>query len=325
MDLENKIFNTSYYDFEALALKVFRFQYDQNTVYKSYVDLIHKNPEEINSIERIPFLPIRFFKSHQVMTGDFSPELIFESSGTTSMQPGHHYVKSEVLYKRSFLKGFQMYYGNPQDYVILGMLPGYLEQPKSSLVYMVNELIQRSSHRGSGFYLDDFRKLYQVIVSNEIAEIPTLLVGVTFALMDFAEQFPMRLSSTIIMETGGMKGRRKEITRQEVHYYLKKQMGVGQIHAEYGMSELLSQAYSEKTGIYHPVPWMKVVTRDPGDPLETHTGAHSGLLNIIDLANLHSCSFLATDDIGKVYHNGSFEVLGRSDNADLRGCSLMVV
>jgi hypothetical protein len=286
------------------------------------------NPEEINSIEKIPFLPISFFKSHHVITTKFEPEIIFESSGTTGANTSRHFVKKLSLYKKSFTKGFQLFYGDPKQWCILGLLPAYLERENSSLVSMVKDLIEKSENSFSGFYLHDHEKLYQALVHNEIMEQPTLLIGVTFALLDFAEKYSLKLNHTTVMETGGMKGRREEITREEVHFFLKKKLGISFVHSEYGMTELLSQAYSKGEGIFSCPPWMKVLVREYNDPFSITAKPASekpvnGLLNIIDLANLYSCCFIATDDVGKLYKNNQFEVLGRRDVSDIRGCSLM--
>lgn len=328
--LENKIFQTSYYDFEETALEIFRFQYRQNTVYKSYVDHLHQSETEINTLQTIPFLPISFFKTHEIKTTDFEPEVIFESSGTTQQTTSRHFVKHWRLYEKSFLKSFEMFYGLPQNYCIIGLLPGYLERKNSSLVAMMNTLIEKSENANSGFYLNDLEKVYRIIARNELMNQSTLLVGVTYALLDFAEQYKMNLRHTIIMETGGMKGKRKELTREEVHHFLRDKLGVNHIHSEYGMTELLSQAYSGGNGKFQCPPWMKILLRDPYDPLHVfqHTQTNkpaSGLINVIDLANIYSCSFIATDDVGKLYKNGVFEVMGRSDTSLVRGCNLLVM
>lgn len=328
--LEQKIFNTSYYDFEQIALDVFQYQYAQNTVYKSYVDLIHRDVNKINNLESIPFLPISFFKTHKVVTGDFTPGLLFESSGTTGSEVSRHYIKKKSLYTRNFTKAFRMFIGEPREYCILGLLPGYLEREHSSLVNMVQELIELSDNPHSGFYLHNHDKLYQILAHNEIMEQPTLLIGVTFALMDFAEKYAMKLKFANIMETGGMKGRRKELTRKEVHDFLKLKLGVEKVSSEYGMTELLSQAYSLSDGKFQTPPWMKIFIREPHDPFTSlpapvRGNPIAGLINIIDLANLYSCSFIATEDVGKLYPGSSFEVLGRSDTSMVRGCSLLVV
>jgi len=320
----HKVFNVQKEGFEALALGIFLFQYKNNLVYKAYVDALLPDITAIDSINKIPFLPVRFFKSLKVATTDFEPQTIFESSGTTGSVNSRHFVKDLLLYEESFMKGFELFYGSIKDYCIVGLLPSYLERGNSSLVYMVNKLIERSEHPQSGFYLDEYEKLASIISDLEKQQQKTLLIGVTFALLDFGEQFPMSLQYTTILETGGMKGRRKEMIREELHGTLESAFKVPSIHSEYGMTELLSQAYSKGDGIFNTPPWMKILVRDEEDPLLVKkTGP--GIVNIIDLANIYSCSFIATDDAGKIYDDNSFEVLGRVDGSDLRGCSLMTV
>ncbi|HEY4155696.1 MAG TPA: acyl transferase [Puia sp.] len=310
--------------FEREALSVFHLQYAQNELYRQFASSLRKEPERVHALEDIPFLPISFFKTRTVKTGQFIPEIIFESSGTAGQQRSHHELRSVSLYRESFSRGFELFYGPVSDYCIIGLLPAYLERSGSSLVFMVDELIRQSRHPQSGFYLDDFGRLHDQLKLLEKNQQKTLLIGVSFALLDFAEKFPLPLQFTQIMETGGMKGRREELTRARLHEILRQAFGLREIHSEYGMTELLSQAYSKGNGIYHPVPWMKAMIRKEDDPLDLQkTG--EGLLNIIDLANRDSCAFIATDDLGKVYPDGSFEVLGRMDNSDLRGCSLLVV
>lgn len=324
----HKIFGVDEQGFEALALEIFRFQYDNNPVYREYVNALHINVPEVKSVARIPFLPIRFFKSHTITAGSFEPALVFESSGTTGSINSRHLVKDAAIYKESFIHTFERFYGPAPDACIIGLLPSYLERGHSSLVYMVSELINRSNHSGSGFYLHEHEKLYGVLAELERAKQHTILIGVTFALLDFAEKYRLPLEHTIIMETGGMKGRRREMIRQEVHDILRDAFSVRAIHSEYGMTELLSQAYSIGNGIFHCPAWMKVVVRDDEDPLhikEIGGNQQSGAINVIDLANIYSCSFIATDDAGRVYPDGSFEVLGRIDNSDIRGCSLLTV
>jgi phenylacetate-coenzyme A ligase PaaK-like adenylate-forming protein len=284
----------------------------------------------VDSIEKIPFLPISFFKTHQVKTTDFTPQIIFESSGTTGVSTSRHLVKSAALYKSSFLKTFNLFYGNPSQWCILALLPGYLERNNSSLVYMVNELIHQTNNEGSGFYLNEHEKLFQALVKNEIMEKPTLLIGVTYALLDFAQQYSLKLQNTVVMETGGMKGKKEEITREEMHDELKKRLGLSIIHSEYGMTELLSQAYSKGEGRFFCPSWMKILIREYNDPFAVKAGCDqkkpvNGLINIIDLANLYSCSFIATDDVGRLHVDNSFEVMGRRDLSDLRGCSLLTL
>ena len=339
---QDKIFSVSGAGFQPLALEIFRFQYQNNPVYRAFVTALKVNPSHIDSLEGIPFLPINFFKSHPVKTAEFAAETIFESSGTTQSVKSHHHVKDTGLYIKSFTQTFEKNYGSIKDWCIIGLLPSYLERKTSSLVFMTNELIKLSGHPQSGFYLDEFEKLKGVLEVLEEKKQKTILLGVTFALLDFAERFPMPLYNTIIMETGGMKGRREEMTRAEVHEILRKAFSKNEIHSEYGMTELLSQTYSKSNGIFHTSPWMKILIRDDEDPLlvqsfdRPQSSVHSqknkpavtdikGALNIIDLANVYSCSFIATDDIGKLNADGSFEVLGRMDGSDLRGCSLMVV
>jgi hypothetical protein len=328
--LENKIFHASFYNFERFALELFNYQYTFNEVYNQYVNSLKIKPELVDSLEKIPFLPIQFFKTNAIKTTAFIPEKIFESSGTTQSVNSKHYVKNLNLYRSSFLKTFELFYGPANEWCIIGLLPSYLERKNSSLITMTEELIKQSGHALSGFYLDEYEKLHQAILHNEILQQPTLLIGVTFALLDFAEKFNMRLHKTIVMETGGMKGRREEITRDEVHQTLQKKLGVKHVHSEYGMTEILSQAYSQRDGKFKCPPWMKVLIRDESDPLSikkvpaSPKNAETGLINIIDLANIYSCSFIATEDVGKLYHNELFEVLGRCDNTDVRGCSLLV-
>lgn len=320
----HKIFKGQECDFNKLSLEAFQYQFRNNAVYNSYVKALGVNPAVVDSVSQIPFLPVSFFKTHSVKTGDFVAETVFESSGTTGSINSRHLVKDLLLYKESFTKGFELFYGPVRDWCIIGLLPSYLERENSSLVYMVNELIRQSADPRSGFYLTEFGKLSAVLKEVEEREQKTLLIGVTFALLDFVELSHFSLQHTVVMETGGMKGRRKEMIRAEVHDLLKKGFGISVVHSEYGMTELLSQAYSKGEGIFSAPPWMKALVRDEEDPLVVkETGA--GVINIIDLANIDSCCFIATDDAGKVHRDGSFEVLGRMDGSDLRGCSLMVL
>lgn len=258
------------------------------------------------------------------MTGDFKPAVIFESSGTTGTAGSRHYVRDTSMYEESFTRCFEMFYGPVQDWCIIALLPSYLERKNSSLVYMTEKLVRKSNHPQSGFYLDEFEKLSAALAGLEQMKQKTLLIGVTFALLDFCEKFPQELRHTIVMETGGMKGRREELIRDEVHGILKKAFGLQSIHSEYGMTELMSQAYSDGDGIFSCPPWMKILIRDEEDPFAVKTDGR-GIINVVDLANINSCSFIATDDAGRLNHNGTFEVLGRADGSDLRGCSLMVV
>jgi hypothetical protein len=319
-----EILRTNGNDFFTKALRLFQFQYQNNTVYNRWTDMVKTTVENISSITTIPFLPISFFKTHQVTTTVFQPEIIFTSSGTTKDATSQHFVAYKQWYEQSFTAAFKLFYGNPTDCAIIGLLPSYLERTGSSLVYMTEQLITQSKDVDSGLYLYDFEKLSQLLLQRETAGKQTWLIGVTYALIDFAERFPMPLKHTTLVETGGMKGKKKELTRPEVQGFLKNAFAVEHVHSEYGMTELLSQAYAKTDGIFTCPPWMKVLVRDEDDPLAIHeTGA--GALCIIDLANAYSCSFIATDDIGKVYPDGSFEVLGRLDNSDIRGCSLLAL
>ncbi|MDZ4806707.1 MAG: acyl transferase [Bacteroidota bacterium] len=320
----HKVFGVKEVGFEALALEVFDFQSKNSPVYREYLQALKINPAAVTSLEQIPFLPVRFFKSHTVQTTLFEPATVFESSGTSGSIKSRHFVKDLSLYEESFTNGFELFYGPVNDWCIIGLLPSYLERNNSSLVFMVNKLIQLSNHPQSGFYLNEYEQLFTQLGELEKRKQKTLLFGVTFALLDFGAKYPQPLQHTVVMETGGMKGRREELIREEVHERLCKNFGVTHIHSEYGMTELLSQAYSKRDGIFHCPAWMKLLVRDEEDPFIVKK-AGAGTINIIDLANIYSCSFIATDDIGKIHSNGSFEVLGRIDGSDLRGCSLMVV
>ncbi len=322
----NSIFNiTSKTEFEALALDVFRFQFENNGIYRSFCDLLYKHPSDVRAIHDIPFLPIEFFKSRKVICKNQNPETIFTSSGTTGSSTSKHYVANLDIYKESFRKGFAYFYGNIEDYTILALLPSYLEREGSSLVYMVNDLITQSKSPESGFYLNNLSELRQKINHLDQKGEKILLIGVSFALLNLVELNSFQLKNTIIMETGGMKGRRKELIRTELHTRLKNGFGVTNIHSEYGMTELLSQGYSKGNGIFNCPPWMKVLTRDTEDPLTIQNLEKAGGINIIDLANINSCSFIATQDLGRVYADNSFEIIGRFDNSDIRGCNLMVL
>ncbi|WP_242133745.1 LuxE/PaaK family acyltransferase [Aestuariivivens marinum] len=312
-------------EFKDLAMKVFKFQFENNSVYRSFCDLLYVHPSDITSIKDIPFLPIQFFKSHRVLSSSKPIEKIFSSSGTTGSVSSKHYVTDLSIYENSFQKGFEQFYGNIKDYVILALLPSYLEREGSSLIYMAEVLIKQSKHKESGFYLNNLTELKDLLLKLESEGKKTLLMGVSFALLDLVEQYQFQLKNTIVMETGGMKGRRKEMIRTELHNTLKEGFGVSTIHSEYGMTELLSQAYSKDHGIFNCPPWMQVLTRDTEDALTIQDYGKSGGINIIDLANINSCAFIATQDLGRAYQNGSFEVMGRFDYSDIRGCNLMVL
>tara|TARA_R110002073_G_scaffold157738_2_gene313142 strand:- start:10793 stop:11773 length:981 start_codon:yes stop_codon:yes gene_type:complete len=323
---KNDIFNiNSQSQFEEIALKIFRHQFENNKVYRSFCDLLYKHPSEVKTIKEIPFLPIQFFKSHRVISSIKGIQETFTSSGTTGKISSKHFVTDIDLYEQSFRKGFQHFYGNIEDYVVLALLPSYLERDGSSLIYMVNDMIANSKQPESGFYLNNLDALKNTLIDLESRNKKTLLIGVSFALLDFVETYRLELKNTIIMETGGMKGKRKELIRAELHKTLKQGFGVNTIHSEYGMTELLSQAYSKGNSIFKTPPWMQILTRDTEDALTIQAYGKTGGINIIDLANINSCAFIATQDLGKVYKDGSFEVMGRFDNSDIRGCNLMVI
>ena len=314
---------------DAEVLRMYRLQYDGNPVYRGFADCLGRKPAAVASVMDIPFLPISFFKSHVVACGEGPFEQTFESSGTTGASTSRHFVKDLSHYRTSFRGAFRLFYGDPADWCILALLPSYLERRGSSLVMMADELIGMSGDPGSGFYLDQFEALASALRMNEEKGRKTLLLGVTFALLDFAERHPMPLGHTVVMETGGMKGRRRELTREEVHERLCKAFSIDAVHSEYGMTELLSQAYSKGRGLFHTPPWMRVLLRSEDDPLSMLDAdgkpLQSGLINVIDMANRHSCSFIATDDLGRIHPGGGFEVVGRLDNSDIRGCSLLAV
>jgi hypothetical protein len=311
--------------FEELALEIFRFQADECPVYRQYITILGIDPQDIDNILNIPFLPVSFFRDHLVLSGGGDAETVFLSSGTTGVKQSRHAVKSLALYDNSLTRTFRRFYGDPSQYAIMGLLPSYSERGDSSLVYMVKKLIDLSGNTNGGFFLEDNNALLKAVGEARRAKLKVILFGVTFALLDLAEKNPCDLSDTIIMETGGMKGRRKEMIREELHGILKNAFNVSVVHSEYGMTELLSQAYSKGEGLFSTPPWMKVLMRDSHDPSShtTEAGA-SGGISIIDMANIWSCSFIATSDIGNIHKGGSFEVLGRFDNSDIRGCSLMV-
>lgn len=324
--MQKNIFNIQCeQDFTKLALDIFKYQFKNNKVYRSFCDLINKHPSDVVNVEEIPFLPIQFFKTRKVLTSSHSIEEIFTSSGTTGSVTSKHYVSDVSLYKKSYLSGFNHFYGDIKDYVVLALLPNYLERKGSSLVFMVNDLINKSKSSESGFYLDNLDELAKKIKRLDKEGEKVLLIGVSFALLDLIEKYQFKLNHTIVMETGGMKGRRKELIRDELHKILSNGFGVSKIHSEYGMTELLSQGYSKGNGVFNTPPWMKVMVRDTEDALTILPNRKTGGINIIDLANYNSCSFIATQDLGKTYDNGTFEIIGRFDNSDIRGCNLMVL
>ena len=310
--------------FGALALDIFRYQAEYNPLYHEFLRLLSVRPGSVQSIESIPFLPIQFFKSYHVKTGEWEPELTFSSSGTTAAATSRHLLRDAALYRQNARRGFEFFYGPTSNYAVLALLPAYLERSGSSLVFMADDFIRQSAYPESGFFLHNTDALIAVLARCRDKSIPTLLLGVSFALWELAEKHPMSLSGVVIMETGGMKGRRREITREELHAILRDAFGVESIHSEYGMTELLSQAYSQGGGLFRPSPSMRVLAREITDPLALQRPGATGALNIIDLANLDTISFIATDDLGRVYPDGSFEVLGRHDAGDVRGCNLLV-
>lgn len=312
-------------DFHRVAMKVFRFQYEYNPIYQQFCNLLNKTPEQVKTIADVPFLPIEFFKSRDVLSSTDPIQITFTSSGTTGMITSKHHVTDLAYYEYSFRAAFSHFYGNIEDYVVLALLPAYLEREGSSLIYMVEDLIEGSNQPESGFYLNNYEELAKTLVNLDKQGKNVLLIGVTYALLDMIEIQKFSLSNTIIMETGGMKGRRKEMIREELHKVLCDGFGVSKIHSEYGMTELLSQGYSFGDGIFECPPWMDILTRDPEDALTYVEEGKTGGVNVIDLANVNSCSFIATQDLGKKYKDGSFEILGRFDHSDIRGCNLMVV
>jgi acyl-CoA synthetase (AMP-forming)/AMP-acid ligase II len=325
-NLQGRIFSIkSAEDFWVTSLEVFEYQYNNNAVYRHFINSLGRRSLKPKSPFEIPFLPVEFFRNHKVITGDLPVEKIFESSGTTGTIPGKHFVVDLRLYEESFLRSFIQFYGKPEEYLITALLPSYTEREGSSLVYMVDNLIQRSLNPHSGFYKNNFVDFIPAIKMAKEENQKVLLLGVSFALLDLAENKPPDLSGVIVMETGGMKGRRKELTRSQLHSVLKEKLGVFSIHSEYGMTELLSQAYSKGDGIFYCPPWMKIIIRDPLDPMTLYNEpGRIGGINIIDLANINSCSFIATGDLGKIHEDGGFEILGRFDNSDIRGCNLLV-
>jgi phenylacetate-coenzyme A ligase PaaK-like adenylate-forming protein len=324
--MREQIFNiTSEDNFKKIALTVFKHQFKNNKVYRSFCDLIYVHPSDVTKIEEIPFLPIQFFKSRKVLSSIDEIQEIFTSSGTTGSITSKHFVTDISLYKESYLEGFKHFYGNIEDYVVLALLPNYLERKGSSLVFMVDDLIKKSKNSESGFYLNNIDELAQKLIKLDKNGQKIVLMGVSFALLDLVEKHQFSLKNTIIMETGGMKGRRKELVREELHQLLQDGFKVDEIHSEYGMTELLSQGYSKGKGVFETPPWMKILARDTEDALTILPIGKAGGINVIDLANYNSCSFIATQDLGKVHKNGTFEIIGRFDTSDIRGCNLMVL
>ena len=310
--------------FEAVALDIFQYQAAHVPLYEQFLKTLNVQSSKVTALTDIPFLPIQFFRNHTIISNQKTTEIVFSSSGTTGAKTSSHHVAETAIYKKSFRQCFTQFYGPPSNYCVLALLPNYLQREGSSLVYMAHDLISQSRHPLSGFYLNNYEALAQQLQFLRAQQQPTLLLGVTYALLDLAEQFPIHFPELTVMETGGMKGERKEIVREQVHNILRNAFGVNHIHSEYGMTELLSQAYSKRDGLYKTPPWMKILIREINDPYHYLNANETGGINVIDLANIYSCSFIATQDLGKLHTNGSFEVLGRFDNSDLRGCNLMV-
>jgi len=322
---QQQIFSISNQEqFTTAALQVFRYQAQNCLVYKQFINGLNINADAVTALQDIPFLPIEFFKNHNVVSNNGEPEVTFTSSGTTGIITSSHLVTEVSWYEQSFRQAFELFYGDIKKFCVLALLPAYLERAGSSLVYMADDLIKQSSHPDSGFYLYNHQDLHRQLLKQQQAGTPTLLIGVTFALLDFVEQHPINYPELIVMETGGMKGRRKEMIREELHDILTHGFGVHAIHSEYGMTELLSQGYSKGQGIFNCPPWMRIQTRDTNDPVSPVGYGKTGGVNVLDLANVNSCSFLATQDLGKVYEDNYFEILGRFDASDIRGCNLLI-
>lgn len=312
-------------EFEQLALELFRFQAEHNAVYKEYISYLKKDVAKISSLAEIPFLPISFFKTHPIKTGSFEPAVTFSSSGTGDGSTSKHGIEDVLVYENSFNTAFQQFYGDAKDWCILALLPSYLEREGSSLIYMAESLIQQSNDEDSNFYLNQWEALFEILQKKKNEGKKTLLLGVSFGLLDFVERYQIDFKELVVMETGGMKGRRKEMIRSDLHEILKAGFGVENIHSEYGMTELLSQGYSKGEGRFESPPWMKIYTRQTDDPFSHTRLGKTGGINVIDLANIDSCAFIETQDLGRIYDDGTFEVMGRFDNSDIRGCNLMVI
>lgn len=311
-------------NFDDIALELFRYQYKNNLLYQTYARYLGKEPDKVFSVKEIPFLPIRFFKTHAVISGNWNPEIIFTSSATTGSVISQHAVKDAKFYTQNARTIFQRFYGTLEQYHFIALLPSYLERSGSSLIYMIDHFIKSDSSGHSGFYLHNQEELLQKVESLKKSDKKTILWGVSFALLDLAEKYEVDLSHCLVFETGGMKGRRKEWIREELYKFLKARFKVPTIHSEYGMTELLSQAYAKADGYFQSPPWMKILVRDINDPFQMINAGKTGGINVIDLANAHSCAFIETEDLGRVVYPDFFEILGRMDNSDIRGCNLLV-
>ncbi len=321
----NKILSiSSSQEFEKYSIEIFNYQFEKNTIYREFCRLTGKNSSNIRSSFEIPFLPIQFFKTHKIISSNQPIKKTFYSSGSTKNNLSKHHIIDLKLYEDCFLKIFTDFYGSPSQYNIIALLPTYLENKNSSLIYMVNKLIEKSENKHSEFYLDNYKKLKEKLLYLEEGDKKTILFGVSYALLNLIDFHKFKLKKTIIIETGGMKGKRKELIKSELHQMLKIGFGVKNINSEYGMTELISQAYSIHNEKFKSPPWMKIYIRESEDPMNIKTDNKSGGINIIDLANYNSCSFIATDDLGKLDKDGNFEILGRLDNSDQRGCNLLI-
>lgn len=325
MEFKDRIFGQLDEDaFNTLALDIFHYQYQENYIFRLYVDSLNIIPQTLTHYSQVPFLPVSFFKTQSVVSGASTPEKVFLSSGTTGTERSRHKILDLTVYDESLIRGFEGFYGILEDYAVFALTPTLQQNPDSSLIYMISRWIMKSKSKDSGFYLDHMEILSNLLQKHESSGKKALLIGLSYALLDFAEQFPLKLTRTIIMETGGMKGKRREMVREELHAYLSERFASRQIHSEYGMTELLSQAYAKENGYFRTPPWMKVLIRDTNDPLSLIPNNKTGGINIIDLANYNSCAFLALQDLGRINSDGTFEVLGRYDFSDLRGCNLMI-
>jgi hypothetical protein len=322
---KDKVFHLSEKDMEAAALTLFLWQAQNNPIFARWLNLLRLAPTAISKLEAIPFMPVGFFKTHQVVSGGKAPEFSFETSGSTGSLPGYHHVVDLNLYRQSAINGFEQVWGPLSEWCFLALLPGYIERPNASLVYMIQTFMEQSGHPDNGYFLHDFERLSTTIQRLQRQKAKVMLLGVTFALLDFSELHPADFSGITLIETGGMKGKRQELVREEVHQKLQKAFNLSKVGSEYGMTELLSQAWSLGGGLFRCPPWMRVFVADPNDPLAPVKRTGKGAICVLDLCNIYSCAFLATQDVGEVFPDGSFEILGRFDHAELRGCNLMAL